>query len=172
MPRSGVLVVLVFVAVFVVVSQDGPDLAPVVSAPLDNGLATALPMGEIDVPITHFGDHGWLERTITMESDFASAQLTEVVVELRFAWTGDVGHVRVVGSYPADRSEVVITDEVRFGADLAASIGHFQRMFDELRDSGGSVEVSNGATVARQRILTPDGEVEDVWRIGVGDPEW
>lgn len=96
----------------------------------------------------------------------------EVVVELRFTWSGGIGQVHVVGSEANGRCGEVITDETRLDGDLEATLGHFQRMFNELRNSGGSVEVVEGVTVARQFLPIPDGEAEDVWRIGVGDPEW
>ncbi len=96
----------------------------------------------------------------------------EVVVELRFTWSGGIGQVHVVGSEANGRCGEVITDETRLDGDLEASLGYSQRMFNELRNSGGSVEVVEGITVARRFLTTPDGEAEDVWRIGVGDPEW
>jgi len=174
--RPGVRVVLVGVVVLAAVvvvgaNRIGSDLAPRNSAPLDSG-PPALSTGERELPIVHFGDRGWLIRTLTVVSELPSADPLEVVVELRFVWTNGVGHVRIVGSGSAERVEEVITDEIRSGAALEASIEQLQRMFDELRETGGSIEMSNGVTVARQRMITPDGEAADVWRIGVGDPHW
>ena len=176
MSRPGVLVVLVAVGVLGAVAvvganRIGPDLAPQNAAPVDRS-PPALSTGEREQPMVHFGDHGWLIRTLTVVSELPSADPLEVVVELRFVWTNGLGHVRIVGSGSAERVEEVITDEVRSGAALEASIERLQRMLDELRETGGSIEMSNGVTVARQRMITPDGEAADVWRIGVGDPHW
>ena len=68
--------------------------------------------------------------------------------------------------------EEVVTDEVRYGPDLDVSLAQYQRMYDELQRSGGTVAVEGAVTVARQVIATPDGAAEDVWRIGRGDPQW
>ena len=94
----------------------------------------------------------------------------EVVVELRIAWRDGVGHVRVVGRDSDGVFAEVVTDEVRRGAELEASLAQYQRMYDELRATGGVVRVAGDVTVARQVVDTPDGAVEDVWRIGRGDP--
>lgn len=173
MPKSGVLLLLILVAaVGVVLGRSGPEPQSAVRSPIESHPVAAADVTESEVPVLQFGEQGWLERTLTVATNVPATGPIEVVVELRFTWSGGAGHVRVVGWETAGRYEEVITDEHRLGDELDASLGHYQRMFDELRAAGGSVEVADGVTVARQRILTPDGEAQDVWRMGIGAPEW
>ena len=172
MPKSGVLLLLsLIVGAGVVLGRSDPP-PPGVRPPIDGPLVAPPSGADRGSPIVQLGDRGWLERTLTVASDAPATGPIEVVVELRLTWSDGAGHVRVTGWETNGRYEEVITDEPRVGADLDASLDHYQRMLDELRASGGSVMVVDGVTVAHQWILTPDGEAEDVWRIGVEDPEW
>ena len=172
MPKPGVLLLLILVVTGgVVLGRSDPDPQPGVRPERAGRLIAPAAGHQPDTPIGQFGDRGWMQRTLTVATDSPAGPI-EVVVELRFSWSDGAGHVRVVGSETSGRYEEVITDEPRLGSDLDESLEHYQRMLDELRSSGGSIVVVDGVTVARQRILTPDGEAVDVWRIGGGDPEW
>lgn len=173
MPKSGVLVLLVaVVTVTVALGWPAPGSSPAVYSSQDGAIVASESAVEAEAPILEFAAQGWLERTLTVVTNASATGPIEIVVELRFTWSGGIGQVRVVGSEANGRYGEVITDETRLDGDLEAPLGHFQRMFNELRNSGGSVEVVEGVTIARQFLPIPDGEAEDVWRIGVGDPEW
>lgn len=165
MPKSGPLLVVLFVLVMGAgasvalrsADADPPSAAP----PRGDSLAEPPP------PVVEFGEQGWLHRTLTVE-----AVGETVTVEMRIVWADGVGHVRVFGGDAAGRHQEVVTDEVRSGTALTSSLAHFQRMYDELRATGGTTELHDGVTIARQVIDTPDGVATDLWRIGEGDPEW
>lgn len=170
MPKSGLLLVIPLVFAAIAIAPLGSDRgSPTPPAVGRSSPAAAVPAPS---PILDLGEAEWLERSFVLETWLPAAGSVEVVVELRVAWRAGVGHVRIVGRDAGGAFDEVITDEVRRGADLDAALAHYQRMYDDLRAGGGSVAVEGSVTVARQVIDTPDGVVDDVWRIGRGDPGW
>ena len=169
MPKPGLLVAISLVCAIVSIALLGSGRGSPAPPPADPVPGPAPPSAS---PILDLGEAGWLERSFTLKTAVPGIEPVEVVVELRASWRDGVGQVRVVGRDPDGAFDEVVSDEVRRGDDLAASLAHYQRMYDELRTSGGTVGVEGFVTVARQVIHTPDGTVDDVWRIGTGEPGW